>query len=100
MLAIRGLASASLSGLVMSVAMICWIEGLRHTDNIGVGAFICSPGNIGAPLLGRVLFTSELTGGAGSEGLSAAPLANARKPCTAFDRESKRTGAGGRRLRR
>ena len=64
MLAIRGLASASLSGLVMSVAMICWIEGLRHTDNIGVGAFICSLGNIGAPLLGRVLFKSELTGGA------------------------------------
>jgi drug/metabolite transporter (DMT)-like permease len=67
-LAIRGLASASLSGLVMSVAMICWIEGLRHTDNIGVGAFIRSLGNIVAPLLGRVLFKSELTGGAGSRG--------------------------------
>ncbi len=62
-LAIRGVASASLSGLVMSVAMICWIEGLRHTDNIGVGAFVCSLGNIGAPLLGRVLFKSKLSGG-------------------------------------
>jgi drug/metabolite transporter (DMT)-like permease len=62
-LAIRGVASAILSGLVMSVAMICWIKGLDHTDNIGVGAFICSLGNIGAPLLGRVLFRSKLSGG-------------------------------------
>jgi drug/metabolite transporter (DMT)-like permease len=48
-------AGAGLTGALLGLAMAFWILGLQHSDNIGVGAFICSLGNIAAPLAGRLL---------------------------------------------
>jgi len=60
-LTVRQLAPAGLSGAVMCLALVCWIEGLNVSANIGVGAFICTLGNIGAPILGWMLFNERLS---------------------------------------
>jgi drug/metabolite transporter (DMT)-like permease len=47
---------AAATGVVMGLSMLCWIKGLQQTDNMGVGAFICTLGNILAPVVGWLLF--------------------------------------------
>jgi drug/metabolite transporter (DMT)-like permease len=47
-------------GLFLGLSMIAWIEGLHLSENIGVGAFVSSLGNIAAPLVGWALFRSRL----------------------------------------
>ena len=57
------------TGVTMFLCLTLWTMGLLQTDNIGVGAFICSLGNILAPFLGWILFrirVSALTWGAAS----------------------------------
>ena len=53
----RGVAT----GLVMGVAMVCWILGLHSASNVGVGAFISSLGLIFAPIVGWALFKLRIT---------------------------------------
>lgn len=48
-------------GVVMGVAMLCWIMGLFHATHVGVGAFITSLGVILAPLAGRLLFAVHVS---------------------------------------
>lgn len=52
----RDLRRAGVTGMAMCLSMTFWTTGLQLTDNLGVGAFICSLGNILAPVLGWVLF--------------------------------------------
>ena len=47
---------AGLTGAVMGVALLCWIQGLSQASNMGVAAFITSLGVILVPVVGRVLF--------------------------------------------
>lgn len=56
----RSILSAILPGFLLGLAMMLWILGLRLSSNIGVGAFICSLGNILAPLVGRVVLGWKL----------------------------------------
>lgn len=49
------------TGLVLSVAMMCWITGLRLTTAMGPGAFISSLGVIIAPIMAGVLFRARIT---------------------------------------
>jgi len=52
----RDLRRAAVTGLFLGLSMVSWIEGLRFTDNIGVGAFISGLGSVVAPLVGGALF--------------------------------------------
>lgn len=58
----RDLRRAAVSGLFLGLSMISWIEGLRFSDNIGVGAFISGLGSIVAPLAGGLLFRWRVGG--------------------------------------
>lgn len=49
------------TGLVLSVAMMCWITGLRLTTAMGPGAFISSLGVIIAPIMAGLLFRARIT---------------------------------------
>ena len=48
------------TGLVLSVAMMCWITGLRLTTAMGPGAFISSLGVIIAPIMAGALFHTRI----------------------------------------
>ena len=48
------------TGLVLSLAMMCWITGLRLTTAMGPGAFISSLGVIIAPIMAGVLFHARI----------------------------------------
>ncbi len=48
------------TGLVLSVAMMCWIMGLQLTTAMGPGAFISSLGVIIAPIMAGVLFHARI----------------------------------------
>jgi len=48
------------TGLVLSVAMMCWITGLRLTTAMGPGAFISSLGVIIAPIMAGALFHARI----------------------------------------
>ena len=48
------------TGLVLSVAMMCWIMGLQLTTAMGPGAFISSLGVIMAPIMAGVLFHARI----------------------------------------
>ncbi|MFT3847674.1 MAG: DMT family transporter [Propionivibrio sp.] len=48
------------TGLVLSVAMMCWIMGLQLTTAMSAGAFISSLGVIIAPIMGGVLFRARI----------------------------------------
>lgn len=50
------LLQSALLGVLMAVALLCWIVGLAAAANLGVGAFICSLGVILVPLVGLLLF--------------------------------------------
>lgn len=52
---------AGATGAVMGVAMVCWILGLHHASNVGVGAFITSLGVILVPVVGWALFSVRVT---------------------------------------
>lgn len=56
----RELLAAAAPGLVMAIAMMCWILGLERAENIGVGAFICSLSVILVPVLGRIAFGARV----------------------------------------
>ena len=56
----RALVVAGLPGLVMAIAMMCWILGLQRAEHIGVGAFICSLSVILVPVFGRLMFGTEV----------------------------------------
>jgi len=58
----RDLRRAAVTGLFLGLSMVSWIEGLRFTDNIGVGAFIAGLGSIAAPLVGGLLFRWRIGG--------------------------------------
>jgi drug/metabolite transporter (DMT)-like permease len=47
---------AIVTGILLGLSMIAWVEGLHHTDNVGVGAFVSALGNLLAPLVGFALF--------------------------------------------
>lgn len=49
------------TGLVFSAAMVCWILGLYHAGNLGVGAFITSLGVVFAPVVGWAMFRVAIT---------------------------------------
>lgn len=44
------------TGMMLGVAMMCWIMGLHFTTALGAGAFISSLGVIIAPIMARLLF--------------------------------------------
>ncbi len=48
------------TGLALSVAMMCWIMGLRLTTAMGPGAFISSLGVVIAPIMAGVLFHARI----------------------------------------
>lgn len=50
------------TGLFLGLSMVSWIEGLHVTDNMGVGAFVGSLGNLFAPILGFALFRWRVNG--------------------------------------
>lgn len=52
----RDLCRAALTGVASCLSITLWTKGLLLSDNLGVGAFICSLGNIVAPLFGWLLF--------------------------------------------
>ena len=56
-----GLLRAFATGAVMGIAMVCWILGLHHASNMGVGAFITSLGVVLAPVVGWALFSVHVT---------------------------------------
>lgn len=45
-----------LIGVVMGIAMLCWVQGLHQSSNLGVGAFITCLGVVFVPFIGRFLF--------------------------------------------
>ncbi|MGB1090616.1 MAG: DMT family transporter [Oceanobacter sp.] len=47
----NALKKAALSGVCFAVAMLCWISGLSHSENLGVGAFLTSLGVVMVPLM-------------------------------------------------
>lgn len=49
------------TGLVLSVAMMCWITGLQLTTAMGPGAFISSLGVIIAPIMAGLFFHARIT---------------------------------------
>ena len=49
------------TGLTLSIAMMCWIMGLRLTTAMGPGAFISSLGVIIAPIMAGALFQARIT---------------------------------------
>lgn len=61
------------TGLFLGFGMVSWIEGLHVTDNIGIGAFVGSLGNLFAPILGFLLFRWRV-GGATLAALGVAAL--------------------------
>jgi drug/metabolite transporter (DMT)-like permease len=52
----RDLLRSGVTGMAICLSMIFWVKGLELTDNLGVGAFICSLGNVLAPVFGWLLF--------------------------------------------
>ena len=52
---------ASVTGLFMGMSLVCWVLGLHHAKNMGVGAFINSLGMVLVPLVGWVLFGVRVT---------------------------------------
>ena len=48
-----------LIGIVLAIAMLCWIMGLHTGSNLGVGAFITCMGVVFVPLVGRLLFADR-----------------------------------------
>jgi drug/metabolite transporter (DMT)-like permease len=54
------LAPALRIGVVFGLAMVCWVQGLAHAQNLGIGAFLCSLGVVFAPLTGRWLLGLRL----------------------------------------
>lgn len=48
------------TGLTLSIAMMCWITGLRLTTAMGPGAFISSLGVIIAPLMAGLFFNARI----------------------------------------
>ncbi len=63
---------AGATGLVMGVAMLCWILGLHHASHVGVGAFITSLGVILVPVVGRLAFGVHVTASTWAAVLAAA----------------------------
>lgn len=57
----RDLRRAVITGVAMSLSVILWTTGLLVADNLGVGAFICSLGNIAAPLIGWALYRIRIS---------------------------------------
>ncbi len=47
---------AAATGVVMGLAMLCWILGLSHATQLGVGAFITSLSVVLVPVLGWLFF--------------------------------------------
>lgn len=60
-LGLHDMGRAGVTGIAMCLFMTFWTMGLQLTDNLGVGAFICSLGNILAPVLGWVLFRIRIS---------------------------------------
>ncbi|MDR3439403.1 DMT family transporter [Telmatospirillum sp.] len=60
-LGVRDVWRAAVTGVAICLSMTLWTEGLQLTDNLGVGAFICSLGNILAPVFGWVLFKIRIS---------------------------------------
>jgi drug/metabolite transporter (DMT)-like permease len=57
----RDVWQAGITGIAMCLSITLWTEGLQLSENLGVGVFICSLGNILAPLLGWVLFKIRIS---------------------------------------
>ncbi|MTJ83848.1 MAG: EamA family transporter [Telmatospirillum sp.] len=47
---------AGATGVAMYVSITLWTLGVTASDNLGVGAFLCSLGNIMAPVIGWALY--------------------------------------------
>ena len=57
----RELWRAGVVGVAVCLSMILWVKGLERTDNLGVGAFICSLGNILAPVFAWAMFKIRIS---------------------------------------
>lgn len=55
-LSAQGLKRSLMTGIIFSIAMICWIMGLFKAEHVGEGAFITSMGVVLVPIMARWVF--------------------------------------------